>query len=325
MAGKSDITVVIPLYNKQDSVARCLESVLRQSYRNFTIIVVDDGSTDRSLDVARQFRDSRITILQQANGGVSVARNAGAQAAKTSYVCFLDADDEWYDDFVGTIAALINDNPEASIYSTRHVVIDENGREILGSLSLPSDFSGEIDNFYEVYRKSQSLINSSSVCVNRDMLISIGGFPVGKAVGEDVFVWLKLAQIAPIMFSAKVLSAAHQDAENRTNTRTIGKVPFYLQYHLEDPDGVASLQKNKALKSFISRYSYIYAMEAVRNNDVNLAKYYSRAWRKISIANSISLGTVSVLPPAAVQMAKNFRRNIGRSRRRGLLKVTGPR
>lgn len=319
-----DVSVVIPLYNKQDSLSRCITSVLRQSYPHFNLIIVDDGSTDQSYDVASKFQDSRITILRQKNAGVSAARNVGVAAAGSSHVCFLDADDEWHEDFVDTIVRLIRANPEASIYSTRHVVIDEGGRETLGSLSLPSDFFGRVDDFYDVYRRSQTLINSSSVCVNKAMLLSIGGFPAGKKVGEDVFVWLKLAQASEAMFSANIQSVAHHDAENRTNTRVSGVVPFYIEYYLDDSVGIECMMASKSLRRFIAHYSRIYALEAVRNKEFSLARYYCGAWRKISIINAASIAVILLLPPAVAQMARDLRRAVGRTRGRFFSANKGP-
>lgn len=88
------ISVVIPLYNKEASVERSLRSVLSQDYDDFEIVIVDDGSTDRSAEVVRAIKDKRIVFIQQENGGPSKARNTGVKNAQGEWIVFLDADDE---------------------------------------------------------------------------------------------------------------------------------------------------------------------------------------------------------------------------------------
>lgn len=87
------ISVVIPLYNKAECISRTIESVLSQTYEEFEIIVVNDGSTDGSVNIVSQLKDDRIRIVQKPNGGVSSARNLGVQSAKYDWIVFLDADD----------------------------------------------------------------------------------------------------------------------------------------------------------------------------------------------------------------------------------------
>lgn len=87
------ISVIIPLYNAEKYIAKCIESILRQSYENFELIIVDDGSTDNSYDSVKNFHDERIVFLSKENGGVASARNMGLDHAKGEYCVFVDADD----------------------------------------------------------------------------------------------------------------------------------------------------------------------------------------------------------------------------------------
>lgn len=88
------ISVIIPLYNAEKYITKCIESILRQSYENFELIIVDDGSTDNSYDRVKNFHDDRIVYLAKENGGVASARNMGLDHANGAYCVFIDADDE---------------------------------------------------------------------------------------------------------------------------------------------------------------------------------------------------------------------------------------
>ena len=88
------VSVIIPLYNKEIIVEKALRSVLQQTFKGFELIIVDDGSTDNSLNIVKSIKDERITLIKQENGGPSKARNTGIKAAKSHWIVFLDADDE---------------------------------------------------------------------------------------------------------------------------------------------------------------------------------------------------------------------------------------
>ena len=105
------VSVVIPVYNLGDCVARALESVLAQTRRPDEIIVVDDGSTDRTAQELEKYKD-RIRYLRQDNAGVSVARNHAIRAARCEWIAFLDGDDEWMPGYLEAQLALLERNPD---------------------------------------------------------------------------------------------------------------------------------------------------------------------------------------------------------------------
>ncbi|MDR1738862.1 MAG: glycosyltransferase [Candidatus Symbiothrix sp.] len=118
------ISIIIPLYNKENCIAETVQSVLQQSFHNFELIIVDDGSTDGSLDVVRQIQDDRIIVYTKTNGGVSAARNFGIQKAKCEYLVFLDADDIMLPNCLKTLLDLQQkyntDIASANFYSQRN-------------------------------------------------------------------------------------------------------------------------------------------------------------------------------------------------------------
>src|SRR5690625_3750960 len=103
---------MISLYNKEKHITKTINSVLNQTYKKFELIIIDDGSIDRSLEVVEKFNDSRIKVFTFENNGVSVARNLGIEKAKYNYIAFLDADDEWEENFLFNVKKLIQTYPE---------------------------------------------------------------------------------------------------------------------------------------------------------------------------------------------------------------------
>lgn len=112
------ISVVVPLYNKEKSIARTIESILNQTLKDFELVIVDDGSTDNSVDIVRGFNDERIVLIQQKNAGPGAARNTGVRNAKADWIVFLDADDENLPDSLEFFAKIIEEHPDADIVDT---------------------------------------------------------------------------------------------------------------------------------------------------------------------------------------------------------------
>lgn len=120
-------SVVITLYNKERAIKETIQSVLDQTYNNFELIIIDDGSTDCSSSVAKSFVDSRIKYVYKENGGVSSARNLGAKVASSNYLIYLDGDDLLYSDTLSNFAAVIDKYPEVNLIAAKLVRKTEKG------------------------------------------------------------------------------------------------------------------------------------------------------------------------------------------------------
>ena len=304
---QTSFSIVIPLFNKRSTIERSVQSVISQTRTDFELIVVDDGSTDGGADFLNSISDQRLQIVRQDNQGVSVARNTGVATSTGDYVCFLDADDEWHPEFLSAIGQLVEANREAVLFCSRHDIVMPDGKRALGSLCLSPDHFGTIPRFFATYRKSQSLVNSSSVCVRRDALLAVGGFPAGQRVGEDVVVWLKLAAHGDAMFDARVLSTAYQDAENRTVVREATAMPYYLEYFLIHREGRALTAQNWELRQFLTHYAVIYAAEAVRRGDRDLATRYAQAVRPHNKVAAIVCRALVFCPAFLIALAQRVR------------------
>ena len=119
---KPEISVIIPLYNKENIINQCVDSILSQSFENFELIIVNDGSTDNSLEIVKSIHDDRIRIIEQKNGGPSKARNTGVKKANGDWIYFIDADDEMLSGTLNHFIRLINNNPNIELFCGEVVI-----------------------------------------------------------------------------------------------------------------------------------------------------------------------------------------------------------
>jgi glycosyltransferase involved in cell wall biosynthesis len=193
----ADITigVVVPLYNKGDTVVRAIQSVLRQSYPASQIVVVDDGSNDCGGSLVKQLCNPHIRVIEQPNTGVSAARNRGIAETQARLVAFLDADDEWLPSHLQSIAALHARCPDSDVLASGYLIRTGSGVDrspVLGRSDL-IDSSGRVVDYFMLASRSDPPIWSSAVAVTKNALDVIGGFPTGIAQGEDLLTWARLA------------------------------------------------------------------------------------------------------------------------------------
>ena len=207
------ISVVIPLYNKKKQIAYTLQSVFEQTFQDCEIVVVDDGSTDNSVEEVEKFDDSRIRLIHQTNAGVSAARNRGIEEARGELIAFLDADDEWLPEYLATQYGLYQKYPECSVYACNYEFRDSEGKvtpTIIRKLSFEGE-DGILSNYFEVASCSHPPLWTSAVVVKKSAIQAIGGFPIGIKSGEDLLTWARLAVSGAIVYSRKSLAVFVRD------------------------------------------------------------------------------------------------------------------
>jgi len=216
------ISVVIPLYNKQNDILKTLGTVLTQTRLADEIIVVDDGSTDSSVERIVQMNNERITILQQSNAGVSVARNTGLNAANSNYIAFLDGDDLWLPHFLEEMESLIKQYPHCGLFAAAYQYLDADGEYRSPKIRFDSPFfctkpdnNGLIEDYFKVASQGELPFNASSVTMKKSLLLALDGFPCGEAMGEDQDVWARSALQSKIAYCPRVLSFYNRAADNR--------------------------------------------------------------------------------------------------------------
>ncbi|NTU90462.1 MAG: glycosyltransferase family 2 protein [Chlorobiaceae bacterium] len=207
------ISVVIPLYNKRDTIERAIDSVCRQSYGAHEIVVVNDGSRDGSEKVVQAIARQGLRLIDQTNQGVAAARNKGIESAVCDWVAFLDGDDEWDPDFLRTIVRMHEAYPGHEVYATAYYAGDYLGEKrniILNRIRFDGE-QGILDNYFEVGACSAPPIWSSAVCISKEALRQIGGFPLGIRSGEDLLTWARLAVRKHPVYSIRPLATFWQD------------------------------------------------------------------------------------------------------------------
>lgn len=207
------ISIVIPLYNKEKQIAHTLQSVLNQTFQDFEVVIVDDGSTDGSVAEVEKLSDSRIRLIHQKNAGVSAARNRGIEAAKYDLIAFLDADDEWKPEYLATQYHLFQKYPDCNVFACNYEFRDAEGKvtpTIIRKLPFTSD-DGILTNYFEVASCSHPPLWTSAVMVKKQAIQKIGGFPVGIKSGEDLLTWARLAVNVKIAYSRTPLAVFIRD------------------------------------------------------------------------------------------------------------------
>lgn len=223
-------SVVIPLYNKENNIALTVDSVLNQDFRDFEVLIVNDGSTDHSLSVVNKITDERVRVIDKSNGGVASARNMGIQAAIYDWIAFLDGDDLWKPDYLSKMKKLINDFPEASFFGCQFIKKGKGEDRIVNSIHGKR---GYIDDFFQKQTEAL-LVSSSSVIVRKDCFDKTGYFNECYTRGEDLDMWCRLARNYKFAFEPTPLCYYLLDGEDRACKKKQPLNQYYLEFHLSD-------------------------------------------------------------------------------------------
>lgn len=243
------ISVIIPLYNKAQSIQKTLDSVLAQTFQDFEIVVVDDGSTDNSAQVVQELFDKRPSLqgrdggrlIKKTNGGVSSARNRGIQEAKYRYIAFLDADDYWEPTYLETQSKMIHDFPEAKMWGTAWgMMVGEQKHEGHG-IRIAPNHRGMVDN-HRYFAENMFLYCTDIVVIDKQIFDIIDMFDERISCGEDVDLWWRIILHFPIAYTNECLAYYRQDTENRITlskpklqTHFVNFIEKYEKYYNQYP------------------------------------------------------------------------------------------
>ncbi|HEY9297274.1 MAG TPA: glycosyltransferase [Phormidium sp.] len=182
------ISVIIPLYNSEKTIRETLESVFQQTFSDFEIIAVNDGSKDSTLDIITSIQDPRLKIFSYPNGGISVSRNQGLSHAQGEFIAFLDHDDLWTREKLESQLKALQENPQAAVAYSWVDLIDEANQFI-----RPVPRTRVTDNAYEKLLLSNFVHTASNPLIRKEALIKVGGFDESITGPDDWDLFLRLA------------------------------------------------------------------------------------------------------------------------------------
>jgi len=302
-------SICISLYNKQKYISETINSLLKQSYKNFEIVIVNDGSTDDSAAIVEklQKQDNRIKLINQENKGVSVARNVGVENAKYDYVCLLDADDGWCENYLQIMRDMVVKFPKHKFFSLRHEIVESDGRILYPTVGVEDGFCGEVEDFLKLYATHDGLVHTSSVCLDKEFFLSLGGFPEGIICGEDTYLWILYGLKTNLIFCNKICTHYYRDREFSHTARNVQvELPYQFDYFLEHKE----FDKTKELDSYLRKSAFLHVAGLKIANKLPLIafKHSLRLFKNSKLTGIVCLVT-SMTPSFVLRAVKSIRDN----------------
>jgi glycosyltransferase involved in cell wall biosynthesis len=275
------VSVIIPCYNGEAFLKEAIDSVLAQTYRNVEIIVVDDGSTDGSAEIARKLP---VRYIRQPNSGLTASRNLGIRESQGDYIVFLDADDRLKTEAIETGLRVLIHRPECALTVGDHLFISENGSHLAYSRK---DCLAALH--YEALLKSNFIEMISSVVFRRSVLDAVGGFDTGLRVAEDYELYLRIARAYPICCHPAVVAEYRMHHTNASHnsalmlTMTLRVLKGQSRYIFGDArrlfaflEGIRSWRKQygRKLASELARSLFTLQASQLRRKLLLLAYHY---------------------------------------------------
>ena len=313
-------SIVVPLYDKQAHIGRTLECVAEQSFGNYELIVVDDGSRDRGPDLVRAWKDARLEFIQQANAGVSAARNRGARAARGQWIAFLDADDLWASEHLEQLRRVIDAFPEASLVGTAFRKIGGEVQEF-----APAG-EGELSriNYLREIAQGEPPFFTSSLAIERETFVQSGGFGP-HPIGEDRELVARLALTNEFAASRRVTAGYRQDTGgimDRAGKRwradalsTAGDIAPAVRTVLAYRETAGSPSMRRDIDGFVNRYVGYVASSAIVTEDPRLLKAASRLYRPVPRGRDRVYRMLGRLPLPVIKASFAARSYLTRHRR----------
>jgi glycosyltransferase involved in cell wall biosynthesis len=202
------VDVIIPTYNGLPYLKQTVESILAQTYKNFELYIIDDGSTDKTDVYVKNLKDKRIHYEKKKNGGQSTARNLGIKISSSPYISFIDSDDIWYPEKLEKQMQIMQRNSSVGLVYGHHYLIDEDNI-IQGNLRIWK--RGKI--FDDLCSGNFIAGSASMVLIRRSVFDNIGVFKEDFLIGEDWEMWLRIAQKYEIDFVPEIIAALRQRSD----------------------------------------------------------------------------------------------------------------
>jgi glycosyltransferase involved in cell wall biosynthesis len=284
----TDISVVIPSYNSEKYIEETIQSVLKQTLTNIEIIVIDDGSTDRSADIVKSYTPL-VRLIQQTNAGVSFARNRGIQEARGQYICFIDSDDYWLPDKLEKQLNAFHNHPETGAVFSDFIRWNEgelNTFPSVDDLDLSAHQEGIDPNFsgwiFHLFLLDCWMLTSSAM-IRKEVFLKCGLFNTNLPCGEDWDLWLRISREYPFIKLREPTTLYRQHKEQTTSRvrdidyRTTILTQAAQRWGLCSRDGRCISQRE--FLNQLSKYHAIFARTHEERGRLPIAiRSYFNAW-----------------------------------------------
>lgn len=295
-------SVVIPLYNKADFISACLTSVLNQNFDDYEIIIVNDGSTDKSALIVENFFTPKIKLFHQDNLGVSTARNYASQQAKGTFLAFLDADDVWKPNHLQSLKNSIDLFPNAGLYGNNYEIKYNNTIIKPASLNIKYDKAPFIiDDFFKASLKD-TIIWTSAAAISRKGFMSYGQFNNLYTTGQDLDLWIRIALKENIVFNPEITMVYNKGITNSLSKSEYNEV----RYRLFNSFKYFELE-NDSLKKYLDIKRYGLALRTKINGE---NKIYRDTLKSIDFNNLNFKQRVLLKTPSFILQILNLLRPI---------------
>ncbi|MCD9529098.1 glycosyltransferase family 2 protein [Photobacterium carnosum] len=238
-------SLVIPFYNKSSFFRRTLISIVKQEYHFDQVIIINDGSNDiETIELNNILRtiDLEVELIEIINSGVSFSRNLGIQKSRNSLVCLLDADDELLPNYLVDLNELVNKVNDCALYGFGY---KEYGEDIKINNGIYNS------NYFKLYNTiNKPPFCSSSICLNKTIIIEDNVFPLGFNMGEDILAWVDIVTRYKFIYNPQsVVIYHHDDANSAVLKKAPKEVPpilkFYKEYNRSDTDFISFINSQK--------------------------------------------------------------------------------
>jgi hypothetical protein len=294
-----EVAVVMPAYNSARFLPRAIESIFAQTCQSFRIFVIDDGSTDETDIVMRNYSD-RVTYIQQTHAGAAAARNRGIAVSKSRFVAFLDADDIWLPNKLEQQLDLLHCHPSVGLACSGFLL---NDRIYTARVSHVSPNESCFEQLLH-----DCFISTPTVIVRRECLNEVGSFHELLKVSEDYNLWLRIASQWPVAAIPEVLVHCNTTSEGLSSTTGLEE---RMQYGIDALEHVQSSctelndREQRALRKIIvSRYYAVGSYHLERSNRVAARHALARAWSGDALGRKAAIKLlISTLPTAGLKFA----------------------
>jgi glycosyltransferase involved in cell wall biosynthesis len=290
-------SIIIPLYNKEKFIENTLKSIINQSFTDFEIIIINDGSSDKSEEKVMNFNDSRIRYYLKKNSGVSATRNYGIAKSNSNYITFIDADDYWFTTFLQEMFTNIQKYTQLKVF-TAAIEIQTSKKVFPARYSIKKTNDCEIVNYFDASKK-ESVIWTSCAVFHKSIFEQVGNFDTTLKNGEDIDLWIRIGLIYPILFSWKILARYVYDAKSLSKNHqfSIDSINFSKYNDTE--------KTNIELKKFLDLNRFSLAMKSKLLRD---KKKFNKFYVEINLNNlSLKKRILLKLSPNTIELLVDFK------------------